>query len=48
MSTVLLDGDNLRHGLTSDLGFGRNDRTENVRRVRYAGPTGCIPARCSP
>ncbi|MEV7554101.1 adenylyl-sulfate kinase [Amycolatopsis sp. NPDC089917] len=28
-----LDGDNLRHGLTSDLGFGAVDRTENVRRV---------------
>jgi bifunctional enzyme CysN/CysC len=29
----LLDGDNLRHGLNSDLGFGANDRHENVRRV---------------
>ena len=29
----LLDGDNLRHGLTSDLGFGVGDRAENVRRV---------------
>jgi bifunctional enzyme CysN/CysC len=29
----LLDGDNLRHGLNSDLGFGQADREENVRRV---------------
>jgi len=28
-----LDGDNLRHGLNSDLGFGAEDRAENVRRV---------------
>ena len=28
-----LDGDNLRHGLTGDLGFSADDRTENVRRV---------------
>jgi len=28
-----LDGDNLRHGLCSDLGFSREDRSENVRRV---------------
>ena len=29
----LLDGDNLRHGLNSDLGFSAEDRDENVRRV---------------
>lgn len=29
----LLDGDNLRHGLNSDLGFTAADRAENVRRV---------------
>lgn len=29
----LLDGDNLRCGLCSDLGFARRDREENVRRV---------------
>jgi adenylyl-sulfate kinase len=28
-----LDGDNLRHGLCSDLSFDRQDRAENVRRV---------------
>jgi len=28
-----LDGDNLRHGVCSDLGFSRNDRAENARRV---------------
>lgn len=28
-----LDGDNLRHGLNADLGFGPRDRKENVRRV---------------
>jgi bifunctional enzyme CysN/CysC len=29
----VLDGDNLRHGLNSNLGFSPEDRTENVRRV---------------
>jgi bifunctional enzyme CysN/CysC len=29
----LLDGDNLRHGLNADLGFGTADRDENVRRA---------------
>lgn len=32
--TYLLDGDNLRFGLNSDLGFSVEDRTENIRRVR--------------
>jgi bifunctional enzyme CysN/CysC len=32
-SAYLLDGDNLRHGLNSDLGFSPVDRAENVRRV---------------
>ena len=31
--TTLLDGDNLRHGLTKDLGFTDADRVENVRRA---------------
>lgn len=30
---VLLDGDNMRHGLCSDLSFSPDDRRENVRRV---------------
>lgn len=32
-STYLLDGDNVRHGLSSDLGFSDRDRSENIRRV---------------
>lgn len=31
--TFVLDGDNLRHGLNSDLGFSPEDRGENIRRV---------------
>jgi bifunctional enzyme CysN/CysC len=31
--TVLLDGDNVRHGLNKDLGFTEADRIENIRRV---------------
>lgn len=31
--TYVLDGDNLRSGLNSDLGFSPEDRTENIRRV---------------
>ncbi|MDA0304983.1 MAG: adenylyl-sulfate kinase [Proteobacteria bacterium] len=29
----VMDGDNLRHGLNSDLGFSPQDRAENIRRV---------------
>lgn len=29
----VLDGDNVRHGLNSDLGFSAEDRTENIRRI---------------
>ena len=29
----LLDGDVIRQGLSSDLGFSNNDRTENIRRI---------------
>lgn len=28
-----LDGDNIRHGLNSDLGFSEEDRNENIRRI---------------
>jgi bifunctional enzyme CysN/CysC len=31
--TMLLDGDNLRHGLNRDLGFTEADRVENIRRA---------------
>lgn len=31
--TYLLDGDNVRHGLNKDLGFGDQDRVENIRRI---------------
>jgi len=34
--TYILDGDNLRHGLNSDLGFSESDRNENVRRAAEA------------
>ncbi|AKO64562.1 adenylylsulfate kinase [Methylophilales bacterium MBRSG12] len=34
--TYILDGDNLRHGLNSDLGFSKADRNENVRRAAEA------------
>lgn len=33
MHTCLLDGDKLRTGLNRDLGFTKNDRVENIRRV---------------
>jgi bifunctional enzyme CysN/CysC len=32
-AAYLLDGDNIRHGLSDDLGFAPGDRAENVRRV---------------
>ena len=31
--TCVLDGDNVRHGLTSNLGFSNEDRKENIRRI---------------
>ena len=31
--TYVLDGDNIRHGLNSNLGFSPEDRVENIRRV---------------
>ena len=31
--TIVLDGDNVRHGLCGDLGFSDDDRIENIRRV---------------
>jgi len=31
--TFVFDGDNVRHGLCSDLGFSAEDRIENIRRV---------------
>ncbi|MDO8207695.1 MAG: adenylyl-sulfate kinase [Gallionella sp.] len=31
--TFVLDGDNVRHGLCSDLGFSPDDRIENIRRI---------------
>ena len=33
ISVFTLDGDNIRHGLNSDLGFSPSDRTENIRRI---------------
>lgn len=32
-NTFVLDGDNVRHGLCSDLGFSLEDRKENLRRI---------------
>lgn len=31
--TIMLDGDNVRHGLNRDLGFTETDRVENIRRI---------------
>ena len=31
--TITLDGDNIRHGLSRDLGFTEEDRVENIRRI---------------
>ena len=50
----VLDGDNIRHGLGSDLGFSPKDRTENIRRVGEVAKlfadagTICITAFISP
>jgi adenylylsulfate kinase len=39
--TYLLDGDNVRHGLCSDLGFSDADRHENIRRVGQVAKLMC-------
>ena len=50
----ILDGDNVRHGLCSDLGFSAHDRKENIRRVgesaRLFADAGiiCVTAFISP
>jgi len=35
--TYVLDGDNIRHGISSDLGFSMTDRAENLRRIGEIG-----------
>ena len=37
VQTYVLDGDNVRHGLNSNLGFSPEDRMENIRRVAEVG-----------
>jgi adenylyl-sulfate kinase len=37
VNAFVLDGDNLRHGLNSNLGFSPTDRSENIRRAAEAG-----------
>lgn len=50
----ILDGDNIRHGLCSDLGFSPEDRKENIRRIGEVsklfadGGLICITAFISP
>jgi bifunctional enzyme CysN/CysC len=39
MHAYVLDGDNMRLGLNKDLGFTREDRAENVRRVSEVAHT---------
>ncbi|GAK03548.1 adenylylsulfate kinase [Geomicrobium sp. JCM 19037] len=33
LTSYVLDGDNVRHGLNQDLGFSDTDRVENIRRI---------------
>lgn len=39
--TIVLDGDNVRHGLCSDLGFADADRKENIRRISEVARITC-------
>jgi len=43
---IILDGDQLREGLNADLGFSREDRSENIRRIAEIGKllaeNGCV------
>jgi len=42
--TMMLDGDNIRHGLNRDLGFTEADRVENIRRVGEVASCSSNPA----
>jgi adenylylsulfate kinase len=54
VSTFVLDGDNIRHGLNKNLGFSAADREENIRRIGEVATlfadagTVCIVAFISP
>ncbi|EKD42791.1 MAG: hypothetical protein ACD_73C00019G0002 [uncultured bacterium] len=39
--TFVLDGDNIRHGLNSDLSFSDLDRKENIRRISHVAKLFC-------
>jgi adenylylsulfate kinase len=41
VSVYVLDGDNIRHGINRDLGFSRQDRQENIRRVAEVAKLFC-------
>ena len=40
-AAYLLDGDNIRHGINSDLGFTDEDRNENIRRISEVATLFC-------
>lgn len=46
----ILDGDNIRSGINSNLGFSQEDRTENIRRIAEVGKlfvhTGIVTLAC--
>ena len=48
--TMLLDGDNIRSGINSNLGFSPEDRRENIRRIAEIGKlfvqTGIVTIAC--
>ncbi len=39
--TYILDGDNVRHGLNKDLGFSKEERKENIRRIAEVAKLFC-------
>ncbi len=39
--TYVLDGDNVRHGLNRDLGFSKEERSENIRRIAEVAKLFC-------
>ncbi len=39
--TYVLDGDNIRHGLNRDLGFSKEERRENIRRIAEVAKLFC-------
>lgn len=42
LAAAILDGDDIRSGLSKDLGFNNDDRQENIRRIAHVARLLCL------